>query len=305
MNLLELFVEEINSIRLDSYLANRLDDVSRSYIQKLIKEGLVFVNGNSSKARYLVKKGDFIQVKLPIKKPEEPVPENLPIDIIYEDEDIVIVNKPQGMVVHPAPGNPSGTLVNALLYHVDRLAPTNDYMRPGIVHRLDKDTSGLLIVAKNDNAYKSLVQQLKKRSVKRIYMALVYGKMSLDSGTINASIGRNPIDRKKMTVKNKNGKEAITHYRVIKEFQEYTLVEASLETGRTHQIRVHMAYINHPIVGDSVYSGRKNEFSLDTQLLHAKKLGFIHPRTGEYMEFESELPNEFRKVLELLNIRNR
>lgn len=305
MELLEFYVEDFDNKRLDSYLAYRLDDVSRSYIQKLIKEGLILVNGNEIKARYRVKMGDYIQIKFPNREQKEPIPENLPLDIVFEDRDIVIVNKPEGMVVHPAPGNPTGTLVNALLYHVDSLYPSKDILRPGIVHRLDKDTSGLLVVAKNEIAYNSLIQQLKSRDVERIYEALVYGVLDSDEGTINVPIGRHPVDRKRMTVRKENGKEAITHFKVLEKFQDYTLLEASLETGRTHQIRVHMAYINHPIVGETVYSKRKNEFGLKSQLLHARKLGFIHPRRGKYMEFEIELPVKFKKVLEILRERNR
>ncbi|WP_025641021.1 RluA family pseudouridine synthase [Schnuerera ultunensis] len=305
MELLEFYVEDTEGERLDSYLAFRLNNVSRSYLQKLIKEGLVLVNGNGSKARYRVKIGDYIQIKLPEQEQEEPIPENLPLDIIYEDKDIVIVNKPEDMVVHPAPGNPTGTLVNALLYHVDSLYSGKDIIRPGIVHRLDKDTSGLLAVAKNEIAYNSLIQQLKNRSMERIYEALVYGVLNSDEGTINVPIGRHPVDRKRMTVRKENGKEAITHFKALEKFQDYTLLEASLETGRTHQIRVHMAYINHPIVGETVYSKRKNEFGLKSQLLHAKKLGFVHPRRSKYMEFEIELPVKFKKVLEILRERNR
>ncbi|CCQ96045.1 pseudouridylate synthase [[Clostridium] ultunense Esp] len=305
MELLEFYVEDTEGERLDSYLAFRLNNVSRSYLQKLIKEGLVLVNGNGSKARYRVKIGDYIQIKLPEQEQEEPIPENLPLDIIYEDKDIVIVNKPEDMVVHPAPGNPTGTLVNALLYHVDSLYSGKDIIRPGIVHRLDKDTSGLLAVAKNEIAYNSLIQQLKNRSMERVYEALVYGVLNSDEGTINVPIGRHPVDRKRMTVRKENGKEAITHFKALEKFQDYTLLEASLETGRTHQIRVHMAYINHPIVGETVYSKRKNEFGLKSQLLHAKKLGFVHPRRGKYMEFEIELPVKFKKVLEILRERNR
>ncbi|HSH36176.1 RluA family pseudouridine synthase [Schnuerera sp.] len=305
MELVEFYVDDKDNKRLDSYVTNKLDNISRNYVQKLIKEGLILVNGNISKARYLVKRGDFIQIQLPPPKEKKPIPENLPLNIVYEDEDIVIVNKPEGMVVHPAKGNGSGTLVNALLYHIDKLSFLNDSIRPGIVHRLDKDTSGLLVIAKNNYAHNSIVQQLKKRSVKRVYRALVYGRMELDEGTINAPIGRNPIYRKTMTVKNEKGKEAITHFKVLEKFHEYTLIEAFLETGRTHQIRVHMAYIDHPIVGDLVYCKRKNEFNLETQLLHAMKLGFIHPRTGNYMEFESEYPEDFKRVLKLLRERNR
>lgn len=305
MDLIKFHVDGTEDERLDSYLASRIENLSRNYIQRLIKEGLVLVNDQGCKARYRVKKGDYIQLKLPIEKHEDPIAENLPLDIIYEDEYIAIVNKPIGMVVHPAPGNPSGTLVNALLYHMDSLYYGSDILRPGIVHRLDKDTSGLLVVAKNEDAYKSLIQQLKNRSVKRIYMTLVHGDLDLDEGTINAPIGRHPVDRKRMAVRNETGKEAITHFKVLERFKQFNLLEVSLVTGRTHQIRVHMAYINHPIVGDCIYSKRKNEFGLKSQLLHAKKLGIVHPKTGKYMECESELPLKFKEVLELLRKRNR
>lgn len=305
MDLVEICVSKEDNQRLDLYISKELGEISRTYIHKLIKDGLVLVNGKQTKPRYLVKNGDLIQIKLPKQKKFEPAPENISIDIIYEDQDILIVNKPQGMVVHPAPGNYSKTLVNALLYHVDKLSSVNGIIRPGIVHRLDKDTSGLLIVAKNDKAHKILSEQLKVRNMKRIYMALVYGVLDVEEATINAPIGRHPVDRKRMTVIYKNSKEAITHYQILERFIEYSLIEASLQTGRTHQIRVHMAYIKHPIVGDPVYSNRKNEFGINTQLLHAKRLGFFHPRTGEYMEFEAEPPEDFKKVIELLRKRNR
>ena len=305
MNLVEIRVSKEANQRLDLYISKELDKISRTFIHKLIKDGLILVNGKQTKPRYLVKNGDIIQIQLPEPRKLELIPEDIPLDIIYEDQDILIINKPQGMVVHPAPGNYSKTLVNALLYHVDKLSSVNGAMRPGIVHRLDKDTSGLLIVAKNDKAHRILSEQLKMRNVKRIYIALVYGILNVEQATINAPIGRNPVDRKRMTVIYKNSKEAITHYQILERFKEYSLIEASLETGRTHQIRVHMAYINHPIVGDPVYSNRRNEFGIDTQLLHAKKLGFFHPRTKEYMEFEAEPPEDFKRVTEILRKRNR
>ncbi|GFN36343.1 RluA family pseudouridine synthase [Tepidimicrobium xylanilyticum] len=300
MDVIEFYVEEGYGIRIDLYLASRLEGLSRNYIQKLIKEGLVLVNGKITKAKYIVNEGDTILLQLPTKEEEKPAPENIPLDIIFEDDYIVIVNKPIGMVVHPGAGNESKTLVNALLFHVDSLYTGNDIQRPGIVHRLDKDTSGLMVVAKNELAYNFLVQQLKNRSVKRNYIALVHGILNLDKGIVVAPIGRHPVDRKKMAVVRENGKEAITHYKVIERFEKYTLLKASLVTGRTHQIRVHMAYINHPIVGENVYSKRKNDLGVKTQLLHANKLGLIHPKTGNYMEFEVGLPEEFKRVLELL-----
>ncbi len=305
MELFEIYVDEVESERLDLYLSKKLTEISRTYIHKLIKEGLVLVNGKESKPRYLVKKGDIIKVELPEPKKLELIPQNIPLDIVYQDDDVVVVNKSKGMVVHPAPGNYSNTLVNALLYHVDNLSSVNGIIRPGIIHRLDKDTSGLLIVAKNDKAHRILSEQLKKREVKRNYIALVYGILDKEQAIINAPIGRHPVDRKRMTVIYKNSKEAITEYRVLERFRKYTLMEASLQTGRTHQIRVHMAYINHPIVGDPVYCKKKNEFGIETQLLHARRLGFFHPSTGEYMEFEAEPPEDFQKVLEILIKRNR
>lgn len=300
MDIVEIYVDEDDNERLDAYLANELDEISRSYVQKLIKEKLVFVNDKHVKSSYLVKEGDFIKVNLPKPKELEIIPEDIPIDIVYEDEDIAIINKSQDMVVHPAPGNYNGTLVNALLFHIDNLSSINGIIRPGIVHRLDKDTSGLLIIAKNDKAHRILSANLKDRNIKRTYISLVHGILPNDEGTINAPIGRHGTDRKKMTVTQKNSKEAITHYRVLERYNNYSLVEVNLETGRTHQIRVHMAYINHPVVGDPVYSKGKNEFGLDKQMLHAYKLGFLHPTRGEYMEFKVDLPGYFKDILNIL-----
>lgn len=300
MDIVEFYVDEDDNERLDAYLAKELDEVSRSYIQKLIKENLVYVNDKHMKSSYLVKEGDFIKVNLPEPKKLEIVPEDIPIDIVYEDKDVAIINKSQDMVVHPAPGNYTGTLVNALIFHIDNLSSINGIIRPGIVHRLDKDTSGLLIIAKNDNAHRILSENLKERNIKRVYMALVHGVLSNDEGTINAPIGRHGTDRKKMAVTQKNSKEAITHYKVLDRYNNYTLIEVKLETGRTHQIRVHMAHINHPVVGDPVYSKGKNEFGLDKQMLHAYKLGFLHPSTGEYMEFKTDLPEYFKNILNIL-----
>ncbi len=300
MDIVEIYVDEDDNERLDAYLANELDEISRSYVQKLIKEKLVFVNDKHVKSSYLVKEGDFIKVNLPKPKELEIIPEDIPIDIIYEDEDIAIINKQQDMVVHPAPGNYNGTLVNALLFHIDNLSSINGIIRPGIVHRLDKDTSGLLIIAKNDKAHKTLSANLKDRNIKRTYISLVHGILSNEEGTINAPIGRHGTDRKKMTVTQKNSKEAITHYKVLERYNNYSLVEINLETGRTHQIRVHMAYINHPVVGDPIYSKGKNEFGLDKQMLHAYKLGFLHPTRGEYMEFKVDLPGYFKDILNIL-----
>lgn len=303
MSILELYVDEEASDRLDAFIANELDNVSRTYIQKLIKEGRIEVNGSLKRAKYLVQEGDRISIDLPETKKIEILPEDIPIEIIYEDEDIVVVNKPQGMVVHPAPGNYSGTLVNSLLYNVDSLSYTNDMTRPGIVHRLDKDTSGILVVAKNDSSHISLVNQLKERSVYREYIALVHDVIKENFGTIDKPIGRDPKNRKKMTVIETNSKEAITDFEVLKRYDKYTLVKLQLQTGRTHQIRVHFSHINHPVVGDPVYSNRKNKFKLDMQLLHARKIGFIHPRTGEAVEFQCDPPDVFKTIIKKLNNR--
>lgn len=300
MELLEIFVDEEDNERLDLYLSQELTDVSRSYIQKLIKEELVKVNNKTVKAKYIVSEGDYVQVFLPKPKELEIEPENIPIDIVYEDEDVAVVNKPQGMVVHPAPGNYNGTLVNALLYHLNSLSSINGIIRPGIVHRIDKDTSGLLMVAKNNLAHEELSRQLKNRTINRFYNALVDGNIKEEKGTINAPIGRHSVDRKKMAVTNLNSKEAITHFKVLKRFQRYTLIEAKLETGRTHQIRVHMSFINHPVTGDPIYGCKNQRFDTRGQLLHAKSIGFIHPRTKEYLEFDSSLPEHFIRVLNIL-----
>ncbi|QEK11987.1 RluA family pseudouridine synthase [Crassaminicella thermophila] len=287
--------------RLDMYLSNKLEDMSRSFIQKLIEKGKIKINGDVVQVkRYKVKENDVIEIEIPDAEILNVEPENIPIEIIYEDDDLLIVNKPQGMVVHPAPGNYSGTLVNALLYHCKNLSSINGVIRPGIVHRIDKDTSGLLMVAKNDIAHKSLAAQLKEHSIHRIYIALVHGNIKEEKGTIHAPIGRHPVDRLKMAVVEKNGKDAITHFRVLKRFNNYTLIEARLETGRTHQIRVHMAYINHPLVGDPVYGPKKPKFNLKGQMLHAKTLGFIHPSKGNFMEFQSDLPDYFQKIIRIL-----
>lgn len=305
MDLYKLIVEDDKGERLDSYIADQIEDVSRSYIAKLIKEGLVLVNGERKKPKYIVKDGDRIQVNIPEREGLLPVPEDIPLNIVYEDNDIIVVNKPKGMVVHPAPGSPNKTLVNALLNYTDQLSDINGDIRPGIVHRLDKDTSGLLVVAKNNEAHENLVNQLKERSVKRVYIALVHGVLKEDTGTIDAPIGRNPKNRLKMAVTDINSKEAITNYRVLERFDQYSLVELSLHTGRTHQIRVHMAHINHPVVGDPLYTTRKNKFGADTQMLHAYKLGLKSPSTGEDMEFMAGPPEEFNRIIELLRKINR
>lgn len=283
--------------RLDLYLSNRLKEISRTKIQDLIKDGLVLVNGKKKKPKYIIVKNDNIYMSIPEPESIEVLPENIKIDIVYEDSDIVIINKQQDMVVHPASGNYSGTLVNALLFHVKDLSTIGGDIRRGIVHRLDKDTSGILIVAKNDYAHEFLVNQFKNRDVKRKYITLVYGNVKNNYGIINAPIGRDWKNRKRMSVNYTNGKEAITQYKVLQYFEKYTLLEVELKTGRTHQIRVHLSYIGHPILGDKIYSRRKNIFNLNKQLLHAKKIGFIHPSTGKYMEFETDMPKRFNEII--------
>lgn len=297
-----LEVSEGEEGRLDKYLSDKLEDMTRSYLKKLISDDkVVLVNGNPTKPNYKLKPGDIIELTVPEPIELEIKAENIPLDIVYEDNDMLVVNKPQGMVVHPAAGNYTGTLVNALLYHCgDSLSGINGEKRPGIVHRIDKDTSGLLLVAKNDNAHQKLSSQIKEHSLTRAYKALVHGNIKQDSGRIDAPIGRHPSDRKKMTVTDKNSREAVTNFRVIERYGRYTFVECILETGRTHQIRVHMSKNGHPIVGDKTYGVKKEEFNLAGQLLHAYKVGFIHPVSGEYMEFVSELPDYYMNVLDRL-----
>ncbi|MEW8972755.1 MAG: RluA family pseudouridine synthase [Tissierellaceae bacterium] len=299
---IELYVDGEDEDRLDTYLSKKLDEVSRTYIQKMIRDGSVLVNGDKKKPRYLLKEGDYIQVDFPKPKVLEIQPEDIDIDIIYEDEDIAIVNKSVGMVVHPASGNIRGTLVNALLYHLDSLSSFNEAFRPGIVHRLDKDTSGLMVIAKNNDAHRFLAEKLVNRDFKREYIALVHGSIDREYGLIDAPIGRDQRDRRRMTVTEKNSKEAITEYSVLQKFKDYTLIQARLQTGRMHQIRVHFQYIGHPVVGDPVYSFKKDEFGLKTQLLHAIRIGFVHPRTGEYIEFETQIPTRFTDIMNRLQI---
>lgn len=299
MNRFEFIVKSEKGDRLDYFIALNRADLSRSFVKKLIIDGLVLVNGKKTKSSYNVENGDIIEVNLPESKNVEPTPEDIPLNIIYEDEDIVIVNKPQDMVVHPAKGNMNGTLVNSLLYNISNLSSI-DEIRPGIVHRLDKDTSGLLIVAKNNISHKKLVNSLKNRDIKRVYRALVYDVVKTDEGIIDQPIGRNPVNRKKMGVTKKNSKSAVTHYKVLQRYEDFTLLELSLESGRMHQIRVHMSYINHPVVGDPIYSKRKTKFGLDKQMLHAYKIGFNHPSTGKYLEFTQDVPIYFKEILNKL-----
>lgn len=297
--------EENIQKRLDLYVSEA-QGVTRSNAQNLIDGGFVLVNGKEAAKNYRLRQGDDVEIDSPEPKELEVLPENIPLDIVYEDSDIIVINKPSGMVVHPANGNESGTLVNALLYHCkDSLSGINGVIRPGIVHRIDKDTSGLLVVAKNDDAHVFLSSLLKDHIIKRVYHAILVGHLKEHSGTINAPIARHPVDRKKMAAV-KGGKEAITHYEVIAEYPSFTYAKMELETGRTHQIRVHMSHIGHPLVGDTVYGGGKTQFEkanaslISGQALHAKVLSFPHPKTKEIMTFECELPDEFKKLLSRL-----
>ena len=284
--------------RIDKVLTSLEPEITRSQLKNLINDGHVTVNGQPVKPKYKVQAGDKISLVKPEPQSLELTPENIPLDIVYEDDDVIVVNKPQGMVVHPAPGHPNHTLVNALLYH-SPLSTINGTFRPGIVHRIDKDTSGLLMVAKNDLAHQSLAEQLRNKTNKREYLALVYGQIKEDEGTIDAPLGRNPQDRKKQAVV-KGGRHAVTHFKVIKRYDNFTLVKCILETGRTHQIRVHMKYIGHPLVGDPLYGPRK-VIGKNGQFLHAALLGFKHPRTGKEMVFEAPLPENFQKMLDKLD----
>ena len=293
----EFQIEQKNG-RVDKYLTTELKTMSRSKVQNLIADGYVFVNGEIIKANYKLEAGDKVEVFVPEPEAVDVEAEDIPLDIIYEDKDIVLINKAQGMVVHPGAGNPNGTLVNALLFHIKDLSGINGEIRPGIVHRLDKDTSGILMVAKNDEAHVNLSEQLQNRTVKRKYWALVHGVLPHEHGTINAPIGRDPKDRQKFTVI-KGGKEAISHFRVLERIQKFSLMEVSLETGRTHQIRVHLNYIDHPVAGDKIY-GPKKSLEGNGQFLHARMLEFTHPRTGETMSFEAELPALFEETLDRL-----
>ncbi|MCL6635211.1 MAG: RluA family pseudouridine synthase [Peptococcaceae bacterium] len=286
--------------RLDVFLAGEVEDLTRSRVQKLIEEGMASVNGGPARASYRLRPGDLVILRVPEPEGLEVKAEPIPLDIYYEDADVIVVNKPRGMVVHPAAGNYSGTLVNALLYHCRDLSGINGVTRPGIVHRLDKDTSGLIMVAKNDAAHLSLARQLRERLVDRRYLALVHGRVGEQAGVVDAPIGRHPRDRQKMAVVQKNGKRAVTNYRVLRRFIDYTYLELKLETGRTHQIRVHMAYIGHPVVGDPRYGPARPHFGLDGQFLHAAVLGFMHPRTGGHLEFAAPLPEVLQEILNRL-----
>lgn len=283
--------------RLDVFLTGEAEGYTRSHIQRLVGEGRATVNGVIVRASYKVKQGDLVRLEIPEPEGMETKAEKIPLDIYYEDNDVIVLNKPRGMVVHPAAGNYSGTVVNALLYHCRDLSGINGVLRPGIVHRLDKDTSGLIMVAKNDAAHVSLARQLKDRRITRIYLALVHGKVKDASGVIDAPIGRDPKNRQKMAVVHKNSKHAVTNYLVLSHYAGYTYLRLKLETGRTHQIRVHLSYIGHPVVGDLKYGPSRPHFNLAGQFLHAAVIGFIHPRTGAYLEFEAPLPDELEAIL--------
>lgn len=301
MPVIKIEEEDLNK-RLDVVLSNKLHDLSRSRIQNLIVEGHVEVNKETTASKKIkLKLGDEVEVFFPEAKRLDIEPENIPLEIVYEDEDVLVINKPSGMVVHPATGNYTGTLVNAVMYHCgDKLSSINGVIRPGIVHRIDKDTSGLIMIAKNDRAHESLSNQLADHTVTREYWAIVFNNIKEDSLKIDAPIGRDYRDRKKRAVNGTGSKNAVTNLEVLERFGRYTLIKAVLETGRTHQIRVHLAYLKHPLVGDIVYGPKKQVFNLDGQLLHAKTLGFLHPRTGEYMEFSSEIPESFQRILSKL-----
>ena len=302
---MEKLIAEEDNVRLDAYISKKYDDISRTMVQRLIEEGNVLVNEKKEKPSYKIQLNDNIEINMPAPKEVDIKPQDISIDIVYEDDDIVVVNKPKGLVVHPANGNPDGTLVNAIMAKCkSSLSGIGGELRPGIVHRLDKDTSGLLIIAKNDKAHINMSEQIKNRNVKKIYIALVKGIVKENEATINMPIGRSTKDRKKMAVR-KDGKEAVTHFRVIKRYDKYTLLELKIDTGRTHQIRVHMAEIGHPVVGDMVYSNGKNEFGVEGQMLHAKSLDFKHPITGKEMHVEAELPEYFKQVLEKIEKQNK
>lgn len=302
MNNIFIVDDEDFDIRIDKYLSVLLKNSSRTHIQKLLKSENILVDGKPCKANYKVQAGDRITVEIPEPVEANIEPENIPIDIIYEDDDILIVNKPKDMVVHPAPGHYSGTLVNAVMYHCrNNLSEINGILRPGIVHRIDKNTTGALIICKNDFSHNFIAEQLRVHSITRKYIGIVQGSLRDESGIINAPIGRHPVNRKEMSVNYKNGKDAITHYTVLNRYKKYTYAEFQLETGRTHQIRVHMASINHPLLGDDVYNHNKCPYKLQGQCLHAKTIGFIHPSTREYVEFEAPIPDYMKHLLDIMD----
>ena len=292
---------EMEGERIDKCISNYVETLSRSYIQKIIKEGKAYINDAPVKSNYKVRVDDKVQFTIPDCEELDIPPQDIPLDIIYEDKDVLIVNKPKNMVVHPAPGHYEGTLVNAIMYYCHNdLSGINGVLRPGIVHRIDKDTTGSLIICKNDEAHRKIAEQLKEHSITRKYRAIVYGRISNDEGVVDAPIGRHPTDRKKMAINERNGKPAITHYKVLERFEKYTYIECQLETGRTHQIRVHMTSIGHPLLGDEVYGSAKCPFKLEGQTLHAMTIGFIHPSTNQYVEYEAPLPEYFERLLQIL-----
>ena len=289
---------DLSGERADAFLARSVPDLTRSAAQRLLETGAVTLAGRPVKKNYKTAPGDVLEVTLPDPEPVDLVPQDIPLDVVYEDGDVIVVNKPVGLVVHPAPGHPDGTLVNALLYHCgDSLSGINGELRPGIVHRIDRDTSGLIIAAKNDKAHLALAAQLQDHSLARVYEAVAVGNLREDGGTVNAPIGRHPVDRKKMAIDHRNGREAVTHWSVLGRYPGYTHVQCKLETGRTHQIRVHLASIGHPLLGDVVYGSKKPWPGLAGQCLHARKLKFVHPSTGELVELECSLPDWFQKTL--------
>ena len=297
--------EDMEDERIDKCISLLVEELSRSFIQKLIKDGNVLVNGKPVKGSFRVKCEDEVVFSVPESVEPDIEPENIPLDILYEDADLIVVNKPKGMVVHPAAGHYTGTLVNALMYHCgNELSGINGVLRPGIVHRIDRDTTGSVIACKNDKAHRCIAEQLKEHSITRKYHAIVHGNLKEDTGTVNAPIGRHPTDRKKMSTKAPNGRHAVTHYRVLERFGNFTYIECQLETGRTHQIRVHMSSIGHPILGDEIYGPAKCPYKLQGQTLHAKILGITHPSTGEYIEFDAPLPNYFKDLLNNLRKQN-
>lgn len=301
-DIINLTTDENNSgERIDKFLSDMLSSYSRSYVQKLISDSLVLVDNKNIKSNYKLKAGDAITIYIPVPRELEVTPENIPLDIIYEDDDIIVINKPKGMVVHPSAGHYTGTLVNALMYHCkDHLSAINGILRPGIVHRIDMDTTGVIVACKNDAAHISISEQLKEHSITRYYYAICYNPFKVTEGTVDAPIGRHPADRKKRAINFKNGKPAVTHYKVLENFSKYAYIQCQLETGRTHQIRVHMAHIGHPVTGDSVYGRKTNPFGLTGQCLFARYIGFRHPVTGEFMEFSGELPDFFINTLQKL-----
>lgn len=296
-----IITEEMEDERIDKCLNTLMESLSRSYIQKLLAEGKVTVNGRSVKPSYRVSADDEVILVLPPSIIPDILPEKIPLSILYEDQDVIVIDKPKGMVVHPAPGHYEGTLVNALMYHCqNELSGINGVLRPGIVHRIDRDTTGSIIACKNDHAHNEIARQLKEHTIVRKYQAIVHGVLMEEEGTVHTLIGRHPIERKKMAVVDRGGKEAITHYRVLKHFQNTTYIECILETGRTHQIRVHMAHLGHPLLGDQVYGVKSNPYKLNGQTLHAGILGFMHPSTNTYVEIKAPLPEYFEKLLKIL-----